>query len=84
MPLYNFKCDMCANIFELMLPMTESNSSPDCPACQCFNTQRHYDSGLMAIPPDRLGRCKVPEGFKEVLKNIATRTVGNHGLESRL
>lgn len=86
MALYDFKCQKCSFVFEVRCPMSESSDARECPACTSSDTIRYYgsDTGLMAIPPDRLGRMKTPDGFKEVLRNIADRTPGGHVMHERI
>lgn len=86
MALYDYKCNECEHIFERFDRMSESGIVRECPECKSMNTARFYgiDTGLMAIPPDRLGRMKVPEGFREVLRNIADKTPGGHVMHERI
>lgn len=33
MPNYDFQCDLCAHVFERLLPMVRRNDTQACPAC---------------------------------------------------
>ncbi len=40
MPLYEFKCGECGEVFEVLLKMSERDTSPRCPSCGCGTTER--------------------------------------------
>lgn len=40
MPLYEFRCNECGEIFEMMLRYSESSRIPACPKCFSSRTQK--------------------------------------------
>ncbi|MCX6057870.1 MAG: zinc ribbon domain-containing protein [Chloroflexi bacterium] len=40
MPLYDYQCKECGEVFELMVRFSESNQTHVCPKCESKNTQR--------------------------------------------
>lgn len=40
MPLYDYQCKECGEIFELMVRFSEANQAQICPKCESKNTQR--------------------------------------------
>jgi putative FmdB family regulatory protein len=40
MPLYEYRCKTCGEVFEKMVRWTEAERTPVCPHCQSQNTQK--------------------------------------------
>lgn len=40
MPLYEYRCSACHHQFELLLPMSQSDSVPGCPQCSSAETSK--------------------------------------------
>lgn len=40
MPLYEYRCNECGEVFEIMLRFSESNQIPHCPKCANPNTHK--------------------------------------------
>ncbi|MCD6405553.1 MAG: zinc ribbon domain-containing protein [Planctomycetes bacterium] len=40
MPLYEYKCGECGEVFEALLKMSERDTAPRCPSCGCETTGR--------------------------------------------
>ena len=40
MPLYDYQCKECGEVFELMVRFSEANQAQICPKCESKNTQR--------------------------------------------
>jgi putative FmdB family regulatory protein len=40
MPLYEYRCKACGEVFEKMVRWSEADRSPVCPNCQSQETQR--------------------------------------------
>ncbi len=40
MPLYEYRCEACGNVFEKIARWSEADRSPFCPQCQSDNTRR--------------------------------------------
>ena len=78
--IYDYKCTKCGNVFEITCKMSQVYDKWPCPVCQCTECERHHGDGalMMAIPPERIGRMRVPDGFKDVLKNIKKKAIGGH------
>ena len=40
MPIYEYKCQRCSNVFEKLLARTERENGGACPDCGCIKTKR--------------------------------------------
>lgn len=40
MPLYEYRCKDCGEVFEKMMRWSEADRSPSCPKCQSQDTQK--------------------------------------------
>ena len=40
MPLYDFQCAKCGEVFEVMLRFSEADKIPACPKCESKNTKK--------------------------------------------
>ena len=40
MPLYEFKCSKCGELFELLIMNSDETAEMKCPACQCTDFER--------------------------------------------
>ncbi len=49
MPLYNFQCDECSEIFEVRATFKEKEAGlkPECPKCQSKETHQLITAGLV-------------------------------------
>jgi putative FmdB family regulatory protein len=55
MPIYEFKCQRCAQVFEKLCSRDDKDKVPPCPDCGCVKTRRqmsifagHTSSGSVA------------------------------------
>ncbi len=56
MPIYEFKCLKCENVFEMLLIKTDETLDMKCPKCSCENIEKvlsttHYSLGLSGENP---------------------------------
>ncbi len=85
MPTYDYRCTVCGHIFELNVRIADRDAiQPICPACHpvCprVGTPLSRAERLPAAPSvcyTLHDRKKVPEGFKDVLRNIKKNNVGS-------
>lgn len=70
MPRYDFKCDDCAEVFEVTCKVSEREEQ-HCPKCSSKNYHTHFSTGVPIGDPVRLGVRGLDNGFKEVLSKIA-------------
>lgn len=82
--IYDYKCSKCDNVFEITCKMSEVHYKWACPRCHGTNCERHHSSMPMAIPPERIGRMKTPQGFKDVLKNMSEKAIGGNFLKEKI
>lgn len=49
MPIYNFQCKQCAEIFEVRATFKEKEAGiqPECPKCQSMDTRQMITAGLV-------------------------------------
>ena len=49
MPLYDYKCNQCQNIFEVRASFKEKEAGlqPECPECESPDTQQVITAGLL-------------------------------------
>lgn len=46
MPMYDFACRDCGQVFEKKLKMSESSDTQICPTCGSGDTRRHMSSAI--------------------------------------
>ena len=69
MPLYDFKCDDCSEVFTVMCKIADRDQQ-SCPKCGSGKYQPHHSQPLDIGDPVRLGVRTTDGGFKEVLSKI--------------
>ena len=87
MARYDYSCSKCGHIWEVTCPMSESAYPRDCPHCTSTETQKYWgpDSGLtLGGSGGGLSAKKVPEGFKDVLRNIKKNSIGGDKMQSSI
>ena len=57
MPIYEFECSKCKNIFEVLFRSSAENVNEPCPACKSKRTRR-----LMSIFGGKIGNTSVGGG----------------------
>lgn len=80
MPIYNFKCNSCETEHELMKKISSRDETTDdaCPECGDIGTlNRQVGAPLIGYSTHVNGSGKPPEGFREVLRRIHSRTPGS-------
>lgn len=71
MPLYEYKCDGCGDIFDKMSSIADRNIPTEEPCSKCGEMKVRQNIGPTPLAdPVRLGRIKAPEGFRDVLRNV--------------
>lgn len=71
MPIYDFKCNSCEDIFTVTCRIAEKDNQ-SCPKCSSNSYEHHHTTGLAIGDSVRLGVKKTDNGFKEVLSKIAS------------
>jgi putative FmdB family regulatory protein len=46
MPMYEYKCPLCTNVFDVLAKMGQAPESPDCPACDEGAGARVFGAGV--------------------------------------
>lgn len=71
MPLYEYVCDSCGEIFDKMSSIADRNKPTEEPCAKCGEMKVRQNIGPTPLAdPVRLGRIKAPEGFRDVLRNV--------------
>ena len=70
MPIYEYRCDQCRNLFEVLTTSTSDNADSKCPKCGSSKTQKtisassfRINSGGSSIPSGALSGCSSKSGF---------------------
>lgn len=53
MPIFEYECQDCGEIFELFMQRREPSASPKCPACGKANVDRLWSAFAQRIDGDR-------------------------------
>jgi putative FmdB family regulatory protein len=62
MPLYEYRCQKCGQIFEQMRPMSQADCPTKCPACRSEDVQRKVAVMGRAANSSNAD-CGVAQGF---------------------
>ncbi len=46
MPMYEYKCPQCTNVFDVLAKMGQAPDTPDCPACEGGVGARVFGAGV--------------------------------------
>ncbi len=60
MPIYEYKCKQCGNLFEELTLSANSNTSVKCPKCN--GTSDRQVSSFAAISSNTGSNCQMPDG----------------------
>lgn len=70
MPIYEYRCDECRNLFELLTTSTTTTETVTCPKCGSNRVKKaisassfRINSGGSAIPSGALSGCSSKGGF---------------------
>lgn len=78
MPLYDYSCNDCKQLFEKQVPISKGHDPQECPECKSLNSSRYYGAGAPALgDPVRLGITRPDNGFRDVLRRIHEKTPGS-------
>jgi putative FmdB family regulatory protein len=78
MPLYEYVCDSCGEIFDEFSSIANRNAPTEKPCPSCGETSVRQNLTMPPIAdPVRLGRIKAPAGFREILKNVGQKVPGS-------
>lgn len=69
MPIYDFKCKRCAEVFEIVCSIS-ARDQQQCPHCGSAEYEAHHAQIASIGDPVRLGVRTMDGGFKEVLSKI--------------
>lgn len=79
MPTYTFKNKETQEVFEVFMKISELDAYKA--------SHPELETQLQSLPlgdPIRLGLRHVPDGFREVMRNIANNTAGGKGLLDKI
>lgn len=77
MPLYDFQCNDCSEIFEVSCKISERSDPHQCPSCSSTNTSTKILSAPKLGDSIALGLNQHQRAFKEVLNKIHKKTPGS-------
>mgnify|MGYP001157877422 CR=1 FL=1 len=70
MPIYEYRCQECKNLFEAILTSTEAAAEVTCPKCASGAVKKtisassfRISSGSSSIPSGALSGCSTKSGF---------------------
>lgn len=69
MPIYDYKCNNCNNIFEVLVTSSASTDDVVCTKCKSKNTKKTISAGSYrlntrsSIPAGALSGCAAKSGF---------------------
>lgn len=77
MPIYDYKCNKCENVFEALVKMADAEqpTKDPCPECGKKAVVRYYIKATPLHSGEGIGSTVVPDGFKDVLKNIRKKNI---------
>lgn len=84
MPLYEYKCKKCGNIFEKVFPLERYNERPDCPECNGQSDKTVCIGGIQDDHPVWLDRSiinQLQDTDSPETQIISTRTEFNQLLK---
>ena len=79
MPLYDFRCNDCNTVFNVMCKISERESQA-CESCGSKNYEAHHIGMAPLGDAVRLGVRQIDNGFREVLHKIGS----NNGVKANL
>lgn len=79
MPKYDFQCNSCSNVQEVVCKIAELDSiQPVCSECgKTGMTQTFITANHAFMPPEALGRKRAPQDFRDMLKAIHKANPGS-------
>jgi len=83
MPLYDFKCSECADVFSVSCRIAEKDNQ-ECPSCHSKKYEHHHTAMPGFGDPVRLGIRTVDNGFREVLSKIGSNNGRLANLKDKL
>ena len=70
MPIYEYRCQECKNLFEAIFTSTEASAEVTCPKCNSSAVKKtisassfRISSGSSSIPSGALSGCSTKSGF---------------------
>jgi len=71
MPLYDYKCDECDEVFEVSKKLSELDVQEKCPNCDSIDTKRHFSctSGQRIVSGTGTV-LKTPDVWKDILGKV--------------
>ena len=78
MPLYEYQCSGCGEVFDDILSIANRNIPTESPCPSCGEIKVIQKIGVIPIAdPVRLGHIKAPEGFRDILRNVKKQFRGS-------
>lgn len=84
MPVYDYECQKCGHIFELVLKMSEREKPTiePCPECKTVSIKQIITRAIPLGDPVRLGISRLPSDWCDFLKDIKNKNPGCNVNES--
>lgn len=77
MPMYDYKCTSCDELYEKNVKIAEMNAPQECPYCGSHESEK-FIGGAPAIGDSiRMGITKPSDGFRDRLREIHKNTPGS-------
>lgn len=76
MPLYDYQCQECKQVFEVRCKIAERTQKRECPACGSLNTGQAFISAPQ-VNADPIGGNQHRKAFREVLNKIHQKSPGS-------
>lgn len=74
--MYDFLC-VCGHTFERIVSFSQSENPQECPECKQVLANRLPSAPLLGDSDRLQAQKKVPDGFKDILRNIHEKTPGS-------
>lgn len=75
--MHNFYCPHCDTIFEKMVRRSEQDDMVECPECHVQESSRAPSAPLFGDAGRMFAQKNVPQGFKDLLRNIDKKCPGS-------
>jgi putative FmdB family regulatory protein len=77
MPMYDYKCNACDELYEKNVKIANMNDPQECPFCGSTDSLKFIGGAPSFGDSISLGRVKPSDGFRDVLRKIHDATPGS-------
>lgn len=77
MPMYDYQCKGCDELYERNVKIAEMNNPQECPYCGSTDSEKFIGGAPALGDSISLGRIKPSDGFRDVLRQIHEKTPGS-------